>query len=88
MVDQKNQTKCLIATGGHEWMTGYLDPLPPAVRQRLRQSTHNLCPAHLILEFLPKVQFRFSRHQREKALFAAIEVMEAELRKAEVRRST
>jgi hypothetical protein len=62
-------------------MRDYFDTLPTSVRQRLRQSRYNLCPACLVTEFLPKVQSR-SRQPREKALFAAIEVMEAEVRQA------
>jgi hypothetical protein len=73
-----NQTYCLIATGGHMWMQGYFDTLPTTVRQRLRASPFNLCPACLVTEFLPKVQ---SRHRsRECALMAAIEMMEKQLR--------
>jgi hypothetical protein len=74
-----NQTKCWIATGGHLWMKSYFDNLPVAVRRRLRNSPFNLCPACLVTEFYPKVQ---SRHAtRERALMAAIEVMEAEVRR-------
>jgi hypothetical protein len=78
--DRENQTKCWIATEGHIWMKDYFDTLPPAVRRRLRQSTFNLCPACLVTEFLPKVR---SQQSREKALFTAIEVMEADVRRSQ-----
>ena len=41
------QIKCLIASEGHLWMKGHYDHLPPAVRQRLSQSAHNICAACL-----------------------------------------
>ena len=75
--DQENQTRCVLSTHGSIWMKGYFDTLPLAVRRRLSESPFNLCPACLQTEFLPKVQFQ---HSREKALMAAIEVMEAEVR--------
>jgi hypothetical protein len=74
-----NQTKCWIATGGHIWMRGYFDTLPVVVRQRLRDSPFNLCPACLVTEFLPKVEGA----SRERRLLAAIEIMEAEIRKGD-----
>ncbi len=77
--DEINQTKCLINTSGHEWMRGYFDTLPPRVRQRLRVSPFNLCPACLQLEVLPKVMKRGL--SREQALFTAVQVMESEVRK-------
>jgi hypothetical protein len=77
------QTKCLINTEGHIWMEGYFDTLPLAVRQRLRGSPFNLCPACLQTEVLPKMKRKYPT--REKALFAAIEVMEAEVRKEKSR---
>ena len=76
-----NQTYCLIATGGHMWMKGYFDNLPVAVRERLRQSPFNLCPACLQTEVLPKVQRQY--RSRERALFASIEVMERQVFRAE-----
>ena len=45
--DEKGlQVKCLTADEGHVWMPSY-DQLPPAVRQRLSSSRHNICPACL-----------------------------------------
>jgi hypothetical protein len=76
-----NQTKCWIATGGHMWMKGYFDTLPASVRQRLRTSPFNLCPACLVTEFLPKVRARHPNYSRERALLVTIEVMEAEVRR-------
>jgi hypothetical protein len=72
--DDENQTRCWIASGGHVWMRGYFDKLPLPVRQRLRDSSFNLCPACLLTKFLPKVSRR--GQSRQQALFAAIEVME------------
>jgi hypothetical protein len=79
--DSVNQTKCWIATHGWMWMENYFDDLPVAVRQRLRNSPFNLCPACLVTEFLPEVRRRHGEYTREKALLAAIEIMESELRK-------
>jgi hypothetical protein len=80
--DDENQTKCWIATGGHIWMQGYFDTLPPRVRQRLRSSPFNLCPACLVTEFLPRVVPGVqSAGGQQAALFTAIAIMEAEVRK-------
>jgi hypothetical protein len=73
----ENQTKCWIATAGHIWMKGYFVTLPLAVRRRLRGSPFNLCPACLVTEFLPRME---RSYPRERALFAAIDVMEAKVR--------
>jgi hypothetical protein len=43
------QLKCLIASEGHLWMRGYFDRLSPAVRRRLAESAHNICPACLTI---------------------------------------
>jgi hypothetical protein len=77
----ENQTKCLINTEGHIWMQGYFDTLPLPIRRRLRGSPFNICPACLVTEVLPKVQSKHPSYSREKALFAAIEVMETEIRR-------
>jgi hypothetical protein len=76
-----NQTKCWIATHGWMWMEGYFDTLPRSIRQRLQSSPFNLCPACLITKFLPEAQSCHREYTREKALLAAIEFMESELRK-------
>jgi hypothetical protein len=56
------------------------------MKQRAKQdSPYNLCAACLQLEILPKVRAKHRSWSREKLLFAAIEVMEAEARK-QVRR--
>jgi hypothetical protein len=60
-------------------MYGYR--LPAVVRKRLRNSPFNLCAACLTMFYLPEVKRKHPSYPREKALFAAIEVMEAELRK-------
>jgi hypothetical protein len=75
--DSETQVRCWIGDEGHVWIH-YYDELPPAVRRRLRQSPFNLCPACLVCTFLPQV--RTPRLTREKALFAAIEIMEAAVR--------
>ena len=69
-----------IATHGWRWMEVYFDSLPLSVRQRLRNSPFNLCPACLVTEFLPEAQ-RHSEYSRESALLAAIEIMELQLRR-------
>jgi hypothetical protein len=79
--DDVNQTFCLIATGGHLWMEDYYDRFSPRIRQRLRESRHNLCPACLELFVLPEVQARFPKYTRDAALLAAIVVMELRLEK-------
>jgi len=61
-------------------MEVYFDSLPLSVRQRLRNSPFNLCPACSVTEFLPEVQ-RHSKYSRESALLAAIEIMELQLRR-------
>jgi hypothetical protein len=76
-----NQTYCLIATGGHIWMEHYFDTLSLPVRRRLRSSPFNICPACLVIEVLPKVRLQHPKWPREKLLVAAIEFMEAQVRK-------
>jgi hypothetical protein len=78
--DDAGQTKCWISSAGHIWMEGYFDPLPPAIRRRLRSSPFNLCAACLVTKFAPQVRSRHPGCSDEKALLRAIEVMEAELR--------
>ena len=79
MDENENQTKCFINTEGHIWMEDYFDTLPVAVRRRLCSSPFNLCPACLVDKFLPKVR---SGQTRERALIAAIEIMEAQVRRS------
>jgi hypothetical protein len=76
----KNQTFCLIASGGHLWMKGYFDTQALAVRQRLRSSSFNICPACLVTKVLPKVRRQHRNWPQEKQLIAAIEIMEAQVR--------
>jgi hypothetical protein len=77
---EADQVYCLInSAGGHLWMCNFFDDLPPAVRGRLRSSRFNLCPACLQVEVLPKLRAQHPEYSREKALFAAIAVMEAEV---------
>lgn len=42
---QRFQGLCLQSTEGSRWMNLHFDALPPAVRERLRESPFNLCPA-------------------------------------------
>jgi hypothetical protein len=79
--DEINQTKCLINTNGHVWMKDFFDTLPRAARQRLRSSPFNLCPACLVLEVLSKVKAKQRGLSHERALLAAIEIMESQVRK-------
>jgi hypothetical protein len=65
-------------------MRHYFDGLPLVVRQRLRNSPFNLCAACLTTEVLPKVRRQHPNYTRVKALLAAIEAMETEVRKGEV----
>jgi hypothetical protein len=81
MSGEKEQIHCWISSEGHLWMRGYFDTLPSAVRQRLRQSPFNICPACLVTKFAPKISKIKGSRQPERALFAAIEVMEAQVRK-------
>ena len=76
--DEILQVRCYTADRGHVWIESY-DALPPVVRKRLRNSPFNLCAACLVMFVLPKVRRKYPT--REKALFAAIEIMEAEVRK-------
>jgi hypothetical protein len=43
------EVRCLTNDAGHVWMHCY-DPLPPAVRRRLAESTFNICPACLDID--------------------------------------
>jgi hypothetical protein len=47
---EDRQVKCLIASGGHLWMEGYYDRLPPPVRRRMASSRHNICAACMMEE--------------------------------------
>ena len=76
---EAEQVFCLISSAGHLWMRGYFDALPVAARQRLRESAFNVCPACLVTEVMPRVQRQHPNWPRKKLLFAAIEVMEAQV---------
>lgn len=79
--DEINQTFCLIATGGHLWMRDFYDNLPVVVRQRLRSSPFNICPACLQIEVMPTVRRQHPNWTRERLLLTAVEIMEAQVRK-------
>jgi hypothetical protein len=79
---KQDDKTCLInSEGGHLWMVNHFDPLPVAVRRRLRISPFNLCSACLVTLVLRNVQARHPNWPRERLLFAAIEEMEAAVRK-------
>jgi hypothetical protein len=80
MGNDEIQVFCLTSDEGHVWMHSY-DALPAPVRRRLRNSPYNCCAACLEAFVLPKVQSKHPNWPREKALFAAIEVMEAKIRR-------
>jgi hypothetical protein len=82
--DDESQVRCWTGDDGHIWIHTY-DTLPARVRQRLRSSPFNLCPACLESFFLPEVHARHRGLSPEQALFVAIEVMESEVRKRERR---
>jgi hypothetical protein len=84
--ETKLQVKCLIGDEGHIWIKDY-DALPPVVRQRLRNSPFNLCAACLMMFVLPEVQRKHPNYTDNKAIFAAIEIMEIEVRKEDYRSS-
>jgi hypothetical protein len=81
--DEIDQVFCMTADAGHVWMHVF-DTLPLPVRRRLRNSAFNLCAACLEAFVLPQVLAKHPKLSREKALFAAVEVMEAEM----IRRGT
>ncbi len=78
--DDEMQVRCWTADEGHVWLHVF-DTLPPPVRQRLRSSPFNLCPACLVCFFEPQVRKKQPGLSRERALLAAIELMEAEVRR-------
>jgi hypothetical protein len=77
--DEIDQVFCMTADEGHVWIHVY-DSLPLTVRRRLRNSPFNVCAACLEAFVLPKVQAKHPNWSREKALFAGIEIMEADVR--------
>ena len=74
--DDVDQVRCWTSDEGHVWLH-YYDALPPKVRLRLREASFNLCPACLVVYFLPEVPPEGTREQR---LFKAIAAMEAAVR--------
>jgi hypothetical protein len=78
--DEIDQVYCLTADDGRVWIHVF-DTLPVAVRRRLRNSPFNLCAACLVTFVLPEVRSNHPKLSREKALFAAIGVMEARVRR-------
>jgi hypothetical protein len=75
------QVRCLTNDEEHVWI-GSFDRLSAPVRQRLRDSPFNLCAACLVAFVLPQVRRKHPSYSRQKMLFTAIEVMEAEVRKS------
>jgi hypothetical protein len=74
--NETSQAVCWTTQAGHLWMRDYYDRLPAAIRRRLRESPHNVCPACLIVYFLPVVQKKHPRLPYEKQLLVAIAIME------------
>jgi hypothetical protein len=44
---EAEQVRCMLGDEGHVWIS-WLDRLSPAVRERLRNASFNICPACLI----------------------------------------
>jgi len=67
------QTECLQQEDGHKFMRQWFDYFPPLVRKRLAASDFNICAACLGVHW---------GITRADLLLAAIDEMEAELRKS------
>jgi hypothetical protein len=76
---EDRQVKCLIASGGHLWMRGYYDKLPPPVRRRLADSRHNICPACMEEEAEAAARFRGLRCSTVAIYLAVIAAIERRL---------
>jgi hypothetical protein len=64
-------------------MPHYYDTLPVSIRRRLRDSSHNLCPACLVTKFQHVIRRNHPAYSREQVLLAAIELMERLVPEAE-----
>jgi hypothetical protein len=73
------QVKCLIASAGHEWMVGYFDRLPAAVRHRLASSVFNICPACFAEEAQRVAATRHLKRPTGAIYLAVLEAIEAKL---------
>ncbi len=74
--NQTSQAICWTTQAGHLWMRDWYDCLPAAIRRRLQASPHNVCPACLVMYFLPVVQKKHRRLPYTKQLLVAIAIME------------
>ena len=74
------QVKCLIASGGHLWMRGYLDRFPSAVRRRLAESAFNICPACMDKEAHGAARQRKETKPSVGTYFRVIEAIERKLK--------
>jgi hypothetical protein len=76
---EDQQTKCLIASAGHEWMVGYFDRLPAAVRRRLASSHHNVCAACFTQEAERVASTRHLKRPTQTIFFEVLKAIEAKL---------
>jgi hypothetical protein len=77
------QVYCLVGDQGHLWI-GHYDTMPPAVRQRWRNSPFNVCAACAKAFVLSEVRAQFPKLSHEQALLKALEIMEVKIRKGDV----
>jgi hypothetical protein len=69
---EAEQVRCMLGDEGHVWIS-WMDGLAPAVRERLRNASFNICPACLIQEV--------GANQPDAGYFRCIEAWEAEDRR-------
>jgi hypothetical protein len=77
--EEARQVKCLIASEGHLWMSGYFDRLPGAVRRRLAYARHNICPACMVQEAQRVAKARGRKRPSVADYFDVIEAIEQDL---------
>jgi hypothetical protein len=83
--DDEEQVVCWTSSAGHLWMRDYYDRLPLSARRRLQDSPHNICPACLVLFFLPKVRAKFPKCSYAKALLITIAFLEKQIEQRAIR---
>jgi len=66
---EAEQVRCMLGDEGHVWIS-WMDHLSPAVRERLRNASFNICPACLTVEV--------GGGQPDAAYFQCIEAWEDE----------
>jgi hypothetical protein len=74
---QRFQGLCLESDEGWVYMRDGYDRFSPAVRKRLRESPFNLCSACV---YQQSSRFFAHEHNRDRRYFAAIEMMEEQIR--------